>query len=382
MKKYFLFLLSLVASQLKAQSYEQLLDQAGQAINRKAFCAALANFKQAFTDTTKIGIYDYAYAAVAAANCQDKEQALVWLQKSQTKGLGLQPGEIESITNDSVFVSLHDSPQWITLLTAMQRAKDKQEAVKQAESQRWVADCLRRARLSAAKTNAAKTLPVGYALYFQQADTVKVPYLVYVPDSFDPAKPSSLLVYLHGGVANQPVFNDKDPQVANEPIFRMAPLYNAVVLYPFGRRDFGWVDQEKAFYAVLKMVETVKKRYPAVRKQIYLGGMSNGGTAAFWFATRHPDLFTGFYAFSPWPKLKFAETDYGRLSTGKPFISIHSQDDTVFPYGEVKAIYDQQQARAKDWKFETVETGGHGFIYGDRGPAIMQSVFDQLVRAR
>ncbi|MCK8491725.1 hypothetical protein M0L20_07660 [Spirosoma sp. RP8] len=372
----------LVVHVLKAQLYEQQIEKAAQAINKKDFCAALLVFKQALTDTTKVNRYDYAYAALAAANCHDQRQALTWLNKSQQKGFGLQDGEIESIAKDSAFSSLHTSAEWRILLAKMQQAKEKDKLAKQIASEQWLESSLRHAQLTESEGGMAKPFPAGFALYFQPADTINVPYLVYVPSSFSRAKPASLIIYLHGGVVNQDHFAYRDPQVANEPIFKVANHYNTLVLYPFARKDFGWVDQENAFKHVLTMLDQVKKRYAVPFDRIYLGGMSNGGTATYWYATKHAHLFSGFYAFSPWPSLKSSPTDYAKLSSGKPFVSINAKDDSVFPYSAVKAIYDQQQSKARDWRFKSIAEGGHGFIYEPGGPLLMQEVFDELFREK
>lgn len=363
---------------LSAQSYEQQMEKAAQAIHKKEFRAALLIFKQALTDTTKINRYDYAYAALAAANCHQPQQALTWLEKSQQKGFGLQEGEIESIAKDSAFSSLHTWPKWNSLLAKMQQANQKHKLAKQIASEQWLDSSVHHAQLTESEGGMAKPFPAGFALYFQPADTIDVPYLVYVPSSFNQANPASLIVYLHGGVVNQDRFTYQDPQLTNEPIFAVAHRYNALVLYPFARKDFGWVDQESAFRHVLTILDQVKKRYSVPFNRIYLGGMSNGGTAAYWYATNHADLFTGFYAFSPWPQLKSSPTDYTKLSGGKPFLSVNAKDDTVFAYGAVKAIYDQHQSKATAWRFKTVAEGGHGFIYESGGTLLMQDVFDEL----
>ncbi|MFD1141212.1 hypothetical protein ACFQ4C_08840 [Larkinella insperata] len=370
--------LCLLVQPLRAQSYDHHLQKAAQAIQNKDFCAALRVFKQAFTDTAKINRYDYAYAALAAANCHQPQQALSWLGKSQQKGFGLQDGEIESIANDAAFSSLHAWPEWNRLLTRMQQAKENDQRKKRMASQQWVESSLRHAQLTGSEAGRSSAFPAGFALYFQPADTIQVPYLVYVPSSFSQVKPAALIVYLHGGVVNQDYFPYQDPQVSNEPIFALADRYNALVLYPFARKDFGWVDQEKAFQHVLTILDRVKKHYCVPFTRVYLGGMSNGGTAAYWYATKQSELFSGFYAFSPWPQLKWTSTDYTKLSQGKPFISVNAKDDTVFPYAAVKAIYDQHQPRATDWRFKTVAEGGHGFIYEPSGRLQMQAVFDEL----
>jgi hypothetical protein len=81
MKKLLFLLILLQVNWASAQTYDAQMNKAGEALQKKDFCAALNIFQAAFSDTTKIGTYDFAYAALAATNCQNEKQALIWLKK-------------------------------------------------------------------------------------------------------------------------------------------------------------------------------------------------------------------------------------------------------------------------------------------------------------
>ncbi len=218
----------------------------------------------------------------------------------------------------------------------------------------------------------------GYALYFSQVDSLQVPYLVYVPTTYNPTKSYPLVVYLHGGVVSIDSFQYKKPSFAQEPIFSVADKYNAIVLYPYGRKNFGWVKQEKAFTNILTIISEVERKYNVDKHRIFLGGMSNGASAAFWFITNKPEPFEAFYAFSPLPKLYKSDINYRNITAGKPLYSINAKDDEVFPYSKVLAIYNQHKSEAKGWHFDSLLTGNHGFIYDDSGSVIIDRLFDKL----
>jgi hypothetical protein len=105
MKKLLFVFIILFAQTLPAQSYDEQMNKAGEALQKKEFCAALTIFQTAFKDSAKIGTYDLAFAAVSAANCNAEKQALNWLKISQLKGLGMNPGEADGVANDQVLTN-------------------------------------------------------------------------------------------------------------------------------------------------------------------------------------------------------------------------------------------------------------------------------------
>lgn len=220
--------------------------------------------------------------------------------------------------------------------------------------------------------------PHGFALYFSKVDSLNVPYLVYVPKNYDSSKPHSLIVFLHGGVSIDS-FQYKNASFASgEPLFSIVDKYNDIVLYPFGRKDFGWVKQQAAFENIIVEISQVEQTYHINKDNVFLGGISDGGSAAFWFITHDPQVFTAFYAFSPMPKLYHSEINFKNIKATKPFYSVNAKDDEVYSFSKVKSIYDQHKSEAPGWQFDSVETGNHGFIYGDSGLVIINTLFDKL----
>ncbi len=220
--------------------------------------------------------------------------------------------------------------------------------------------------------------PAGYALYFSKADTLFAPYLVYVPKEYNPLNSYPLVVYLHGGIVSIDSFEYKDPEFAEEPIFSIADKYDVIVLFPYGEKKFGWVKQPAAFQNVMNEISKVEETYNIDKQNIFLGGMSNGGSAVFWFITNHPEIFRAFYAFSGMPKLYHSNINYKNITTGKPLYSINAKDDEVFSFDAVKSIYEKHKIEASGWHFDSAITGNHGFIYGDSGFIIITSLFDKL----
>ncbi len=362
---------------ISAQPYDTLMNQAGVALGQKQYCQALAHFKRAFVDSTKIGSYDLAFGAVAAANCNQPDVAMRWLRQSVAKGLGQKPGETKQILSDAGFAALRNHPDWPEWEQTMRDADARREAEARQRQTEWTRTIRRNAVLPV-KNGRYSPAPSGFAHYFNRVDTLDVPYLVRVPDAYDPTRQYPLIVYLHGGIVSTDAFRDGDPDVTVEPVFKAAP--DAIILYPFGRSTFGWVKQKSAFTSVLTMINDVTKKYNVDQRRIYLGGMSNGATAAFWYATRHANRFAGFYAFAPGTELPVEAIDYDRISSAAPLYSVSAKDDSVYSYEKARALYEAYQSKAPGWTFDTLNSGGHGFIYGPDGAAVMQKMFTRMMR--
>jgi predicted peptidase len=380
MNKLLTGILVLLAQFSFGQNYDDLMNKAGEALQKKEFCSALTLFETAFEDTTKIGTYDLAYGAIAALKCNKEKQALLWLSRSQQKGLGANESEIAAIENDSIFIGLHNYSEWTQLIMTMKKALVEKLAFQERQKQIWLQTISQNIITPKSKRQFVKAKN-GFALYFTQIDTLKIPYLVYVPKTYNSSKPNKVIIYLHGGIVSTDNFNYSNYEIGTgEPIFSIGDSFNSIIVYPFGKKDFGWVNQVKAFENIFTIIDSVKTHYNIDNKEIYLGGMSNGGTAIFWFASKKPNIFKGFYAFSANPKLEIGKINFSNLSQGKPIYTVNAKDDEVFKLDDVLNIYNKQEALAKDWKFDTVYKGNHGFIYDPQnGKKIMNDLFKKLI---
>lgn len=361
------------------QSYDDQMNKAGEMMHQKKYCDALEIFKAAFQDTTKIGTYDFYYGALSAANCNDEKLSLFWLKKAQQKGLGLRFGEIDNITRDSSFLKLHKNTEWIILISSMKLAFADEQELQKKESEEWV-QTISNNRIKPNLKGKFRNCSSGFALYFSKVGTLEVPYLVYVPKEYNPAKPTKAVIYLPGGVVDS--FAYKNPILQKEPIFSIGNMFNVIIIHPFSKKNFGWVNQEAAFQNIFTIIHKVETIYNINRNEIFLGGMSVGGGAAFWFASQKPNIFKGFYAFSALPKLNFTEINFGNITRKKPLYTINAKDDDIYNFDEVKKIYDEHTSIAKGWHFESIETGGHGFIYQENGKNFLKKFFEKLLSTK
>ncbi|MFI5196953.1 MAG: hypothetical protein ACHQD8_07665, partial [Chitinophagales bacterium] len=101
----------------------------------------------------------------------------------------------------------------------------------------------------------------GYALYFSQVGNINVPYLVYVPASYNPARATSVVVFLHGAILARDSFHHKDPAIADEPIFSTGDTFNTIVVFPFSKSDFAWPGQQAACENIITILGQVGQHY-------------------------------------------------------------------------------------------------------------------------
>lgn len=217
----------------------------------------------------------------------------------------------------------------------------------------------------------------GFALYYSDAGGEKVPYLVYVPRNYDPAKAMPVVVFLHGAIlARDNYYHHTDPSVADEPVFSVGDMYNTLVVFPFGKAGFAWPAQEAANENILKMIEQVKERYNVNSRKVILGGISMGGSGTYWFINNKADQFAGFYTFSGMPQ----ELNLTRITKERPLYTMNSKDDPGCPYSEIYSFYQEHKNETKDWHLESVETGGHRFIYNPGGQKYVQQIIGALLK--
>jgi pimeloyl-ACP methyl ester carboxylesterase len=134
--------------------------------------------------------------------------------------------------------------------------------------------------------------------FFSGADGSEQPYALYLPPTYDSAKPYPLVVSLHSeesthrlnfrqlfGVASQfrQVYGD-DPRFY--PVARDADF---IVAFPFARGSIGY--RGIAEGDVYDMLADVERRFTIDRDRVYLTGISMGGAGALWYALTRPDVW-------------------------------------------------------------------------------------------
>src|SRR5690606_23426470 len=328
-----------------AQSFDEYMDIAEGQIKAEEYQKALSTFLVAFKKKQDIGKYDYANAMVVAIKCKEVDLALKWFKEGYKLNLGNSEEEITYFKTDPVFDPIRDKKPFREILKKMECKHLNQKEKKLDEDRQWKSE-IEKNRIER-KEGEFENAPHGFALYYSDYEKEKIPYLVYVPKTYDPSLPSRTLIFLHGGVMGNENFLKDDSQIKLEPIFGIADNLNLIVIYPFAKRNFGWVDNRGAFDNIFNILNDVCGRYAVNKNQIYLGGVSDGGNATFWFASQKETLFRAFFTFSAKPKLPSFESSERPFKIIHPTYSLHAEDDSIYKYDIVKNIYQHRDKLSK-----------------------------------
>ena len=186
-----------------------------------------------------------------------------------------------------------------------------------------------------------------------------MPYAVSVPAGYDPATPHPLILALHPGGAQGSYYGGRNMQTIFEPALRGL---NAVVVAPDAPTRSWATDVSDR--GVMALLEQILDEYAIDRTRILVTGFSLGGRGTWFFATRHPDFFTGAIPIAGRP----GDDPLDALG-GMPVHIIHSRADEVVPFGPAEDAARQLREAGRTMEFTVLEGIGH-FTMGAYVPAL------------
>ena len=152
-------------------------------------------------------------------------------------------------------------------------------------------------------------------------------YLLYVPESYNPERPTPLVINIHGFVqwpANQMRVSQWN-QLADE--------YGFIVVYPSGTgfplrwRVTDEPDKEVVFYSDL--ISVLEQEYNIDPARVYANGLSNGGGMTLLLACRLPERITAVGSVAGAFRGTCEDTSQRRPV---PAIFFHGKEDPLVPY--------------------------------------------------
>ena len=163
-------------------------------------------------------------------------------------------------------------------------------------------------------------------------DLGRIGYTISIPRYADASEPRPLVLALHpgGGSRGGPFLS----QIV-EPALRE---WNAIIVAPDSPSG-SWTN-DIAERAVLHLLDDLLESNTTDQTRILVTGFSMGGFGSWFFATHHPDRFTGAIPMASSPR------DYPLDGLGSmPIHAIHSREDTVVPIGPAReAVATLEQA--------------------------------------
>ena len=243
-------------------------------------------------------------------------------------------------------------------------------------------------------------------------------YILYVPNSYDRAKPAPLVISMHGAV-NWPSFQMNLTQWNT-----LADEHGFIVVYPGGTgggpkvwhleglNTKGRRAPDIAF--ISELIDSLEATYNIDRSRIYANGLSNGGGATYALSCTLADRIAAFG-----PLASAILDDYDPCATPAPVIAFHGTVDPLTPYdggkvwigprpfpsipewiakwarrnhcapdpvdSTVNADVTRREYRdcadGADTLLYTVKGGGHQWFGGTRGPEWLLGPFSRSVDA-
>ncbi|MCH7823307.1 MAG: hypothetical protein IH849_00770, partial [Acidobacteria bacterium] len=170
----------------------------------------------------------------------------------------------------------------------------------------------------------------------RNADGTRHPFLVVVPDDYDPVRSYPLRVYLHGGV-NRPL-RDSDGGWWRHPQ-RLADSQH-IGVFPYSWDESLWwhASQVENLSGILWRL---KRTYNVDDNRVAMFGVSDGGTGAWFFAFRDTTPWAAFLPFNGHPLVLANPATgvegqmYVTNLRNRPFFVINGGQDRLYPVDAV-----------------------------------------------
>lgn len=241
-----------------------------------------------------------------------------------------------------------------------------------------------------ARADAPATRPAGkvekktYA--FKEAGK-EMEYALFVPSTYDKAKPSALVVALHGLYSNP-------QQIIHYPgLTDQAEKRGYLVVAPMGYNSRGWYGakglvkgqegdpanlSELSELDVMNVLALVRKEYAIDPDRIYLLGHSMGGGGTWHIAIKNPDLFAALAPIAP-ASLRPA-TDLAAIKH-VPVILVQGDRDLLVRVDRVRPWAEQMKKLGMTHEYVEVAGGDHITVAFTTLPKIFD-FFDAHVRGK
>jgi poly(3-hydroxybutyrate) depolymerase len=186
-------------------------------------------------------------------------------------------------------------------------------------------------------------------------------YQVEVPQNYDPAQRYQLRVQLHGGVGRP------DPTPRSTGIGQLAGAEQIYLLPTAWAEAEWWTDPQ--LINLRSLIDTVKRTYNIDENHVVLSGVSDGGTATYYFSMRDTTPFAAFLPLNgaiPVLRNTLMRID-GELfmnnMQNKPFFIVNGGKDPLYPTTLVEPYINQMQTGGVDVKYLPQPEAVHNTVW-------------------
>ena len=191
-------------------------------------------------------------------------------------------------------------------------------------------------------------------------DGTSFPYLVHIPDGYDPSLRYPVRVYLHGGVSRgawgpgERWWRTVERVISSE----------VISVFPAAWTSHRWW-QRSQVESVREILRRLERTYNVDENRVAMVGVSDGGTGAYFFAFKDTTPWASFLPFIAHPAVLLnpsvgAEGSmYLHNLTNKPFFVVNGTDDRLYPTRVVEPFVAEFLEAGVDVTYRPQEGGGH-----------------------
>ena len=213
-------------------------------------------------------------------------------------------------------------------------------------------------------------------------DGIARPFNVVIPEDYNKEKSYPLIVYLHGGVGRENIFEQREQFISEEPFYHLARQNDYIILYPYGQLGATWWDSV-GYTNILDQIRFVKKNYNIDDNRVYMTGFSDGGSGSFFFAMALASNFAGFIPLNGHPgvaSIDGALHTYFVNLTNSPLYVINTDLDQLYPAYDFKVAMDTAMVAGADLRYKIYTGIGHDFAYVDQEMPYIQDFINNHIR--
>jgi pimeloyl-ACP methyl ester carboxylesterase len=185
---------------------------------------------------------------------------------------------------------------------------------------------------------------------------------LYVPRHYTPASRWPLRVQLHGGVGRPaPALGDAAPRPLTT---NRIPSDDHLILQPRAWAGAEWWRSNQVDN-IVKLIDQVKRLYNVDESRIYLTGISDGGTGAYYLAMRQATLWSTCMPLNGHPLVLANESvgADGQLYAGNlvncPMLAVNGGRDQLYPASSVEPFIQMMKKGGVDLTWHVYPDAGH-----------------------
>ena len=247
-----------------------------------------------------------------------------------------------------------------------------------------LADDPDRTQLQAAFDSTTFSAPSETGLLLRETtciDGVARPWILFIPEDYDPSQPTPLLVILHGGVSRTEIRSEPLESARENELVALAEREGMLAIAPMGQWGATWWD-EVGMTNIHDLVRTVKRELNVDDDRVYMGGFSDGGSASFLHAMVAQTDYAAFLALNG--DMGVGSYD-GELHTYAPnfantsVYAITTREDQLYPSESMRPTIELAQSAGADIVLHEYD-GGHDFVYAQRELPLMADFLERHPR--